>query len=193
MDLIATHAAKAGGRSQPETLGRRRRGHHRTARAEGRAAGAGILLCEEFGVSNRREFLSGAGSLIALSVVASLRQAALAAPAAAAAAPAETTARLDALFEVFMDERLSKSPQQLTSLGLDKDRYAWARAQLNDASLARQQAAKLENASRLKRLVRSAAVHRTGRILPTTTRSSSDADRGAPRRFSTATSCARTW
>ena len=103
-------------------------------------------------MSNRREFLSGAGSLIALSVAAPLRQAALAAPAAAAAAPAETTARLDALFEVFMDERLSKSPQQLTSLGLDKDRYAWARAQLNDASLARQQAAKLENASRLKRL-----------------------------------------
>lgn len=103
-------------------------------------------------MSNRREFLSGAGSLIALSVAAPLRQAALAAPAAAAAVPAETTARLDALFEVFMDERLSKSPQQLTSLGLDKDRYAWARAQLNDASLARQQAAKLENASRLKRL-----------------------------------------
>jgi uncharacterized protein (DUF885 family) len=103
-------------------------------------------------VSNRREFLSGAGSLIALSVAAPLRQAALAAPAAATAVPAETTARLDALFEVFMDERLSKSPQQLTSLGLDKDRYAWARAQLNDASLARQQAAKLENASRLKRL-----------------------------------------
>jgi uncharacterized protein (DUF885 family) len=103
-------------------------------------------------VSKRREFLSGAGSLIALSVAAPLRQAALAAPAAATAVPAETTARLDALFEVFMDERLSKSPQQLTSLGLDKDRYAWARAQLNDASLARQQAAKLENASRLKRL-----------------------------------------
>jgi uncharacterized protein (DUF885 family) len=126
-------------------------------------------------------------------VAASLRQAVLAAAAPAAVAPSETTGPLNALLEVFMDERLSKNPQQLTSLGLDKDRYAWARAQLNDASLARQQAAKLENASRLKRLRafgRGAA--RDG--LPTTTRSSSRCRPWrARRRLSTATSCARTW
>src|SRR5579862_5642119 len=67
-------------------------------------------------------------------------------------APSEATARLNALFEVFMDERLGKNPQQLTTLGLDTGKYAWARSKLNDASLERQQQAKLENASRLKRL-----------------------------------------
>ncbi|MBV9622255.1 MAG: DUF885 family protein, partial [Gammaproteobacteria bacterium] len=59
---------------------------------------------------------------------------------------------LNALFDVFMDERLSKAPEQLTVLGLDKDKYLWARRELDDASLERAAAAKRENASRLTRL-----------------------------------------
>ena len=97
---------------------------------------------------DRRQFLGSAASLIALTVAASLRERAL----ANLAPSGEATARLNALLEVFMDERLSKNPQQLTTLGLDTGKYAWARGKLNDASLERAHQAKLENASRLKRL-----------------------------------------
>ena len=97
---------------------------------------------------DRRQFLGTAASLIAVSVAASLR----AATPAAAAQRADADARLNALFDVFMDERFAKNPQLLTSLGLDKGKYVWARTKLNDASLERARAAKLENASRLKRL-----------------------------------------
>ncbi len=72
---------------------------------------------------DRRHFLGTAASLIAVSVAASLRAATPAAPAS----PAGADARLNALFDVFMDERFAKNPQLLTSLGLDKGKYAWAR------------------------------------------------------------------
>jgi uncharacterized protein (DUF885 family) len=99
-------------------------------------------------VTDRRQFLGTAASLIAVSVAASL----LAATPAAAAQPADAGARLNALVDVLMDERFAKNPQLLTNLGLDKGKYVWARGKLNDASLERARAAKLENASRLKRL-----------------------------------------
>jgi uncharacterized protein (DUF885 family) len=99
-------------------------------------------------VIDRREFLSHAGALVSLSVAGILPRAAWGDTPATAAADA----RLNALFDVFMDERFAKSPQLLTGLGLDKDKYAWARSQLNDASLERVRQAKLENASRLSRL-----------------------------------------
>jgi uncharacterized protein (DUF885 family) len=99
-------------------------------------------------VIDRRQFLGSAASLVALTVAASLRGVAL----ANIPPSGEATAHLNALFDVFMDERLSKNPQQLTTLGLDTGKYAWARSKLDDASLERQHQAKLENASRLKRL-----------------------------------------
>jgi len=100
-------------------------------------------------VIDRRQFIAATGSLVAAAVAASLRSYAW-----AAAPPAsDAGARLDALFDVFMDERLSKTPEQVTVLGLDKGKYAWARSQLNDASLQRVHDFKRENASRLKRLV----------------------------------------
>ncbi len=95
---------------------------------------------------DRRQFLGQSGALLALSLAAA--RAARAATVAAADAPGS----LNGLFDVFMAERFAKSPQFLTSLGLDKDQYAWARSQLNDASLERVAAFKLENASRLQRL-----------------------------------------
>jgi uncharacterized protein (DUF885 family) len=97
---------------------------------------------------DRRQFVTASGSLIALSVGASLRRVAFAAIPSAS----EATERLNALFDTFMDERLTKSPTQLTVLGLDKGKYAWARAKLTDASLERVREFKQENASRLKRL-----------------------------------------
>lgn len=82
---------------------------------------------------DRLQFLTTAASLATVSVAACLRQGAL-------AAPADTTAPLNALFAAFMDERHTKTPQQLTSLGLDKDRYidtglhakGWSREQAID-------------------------------------------------------------
>src|SRR5256886_6924643 len=51
-----------------------------------------------------------------------------------------------------MDERLTKNPDQLTVLGLDKGKYAWARSKLTEASLQWVRESKQDNASRLKRL-----------------------------------------
>ena len=96
---------------------------------------------------DRRQFVTAAGSLVAACVAPSLREV-LASPAPAS----EVTERLNALFDVFMDERLRKDPEQLTTLGLDKGKYAWARAKLTEASLQRVREFKQENASRLQRL-----------------------------------------
>jgi uncharacterized protein (DUF885 family) len=98
-------------------------------------------------VTDRRQFLVQSGALVGLSVASALR-----APGAFADTAPAGTQRLDALFDVFMAERFAKSPELLSSLGLDKDQYAWARSQLNDQSLERVTQSKQENASRLKRL-----------------------------------------
>jgi uncharacterized protein (DUF885 family) len=98
---------------------------------------------------DRRQFLTATtGSLLSAFVAASLRQAALATSPAAT----DTTTRLDALFEAFMDERFAKSPELVTILGLDKGNYAWAKSRLTENSLERAREFKQENASRLKRL-----------------------------------------
>jgi uncharacterized protein (DUF885 family) len=97
---------------------------------------------------DRRQFVAAAGSLVAACVASALRPAAR----AAGPAPREAGERLNALFDVFMDERLAKNPEQLTVLGLDKGKYAWARSKLTDASLERVRGFKAENASRLTRL-----------------------------------------
>jgi len=78
---------------------------------------------EEGRVIDRRQFVTVVGSLVAACVASTLRRAAL-----AAAPPAsEVSERLGALFDVFMDERLTKNPDQLTVLGRDKGKYSWAR------------------------------------------------------------------
>lgn len=87
---------------------------------------------------DRRQFLTtAAGSLLAAYTRRTLGK------------PSGT---LNELFDTFMDEILTKDPEQLTSLGLDKGRYAWAKAKLTDASLQRVADYRKENAERLKRL-----------------------------------------
>lgn len=98
---------------------------------------------------DRRQFVTVAGSVIAASAAALLARTARAAESDSAATPA---AHLDALFDVFMDERLSRRPQLLTSLGLDNGKYAWAKAQLGDVSLAGVREDKRVSAAQLKRL-----------------------------------------
>jgi uncharacterized protein (DUF885 family) len=100
-------------------------------------------------VIDRRQFVTTAGSLVAVSLAASLRHAV---GAEAAAGDAATTARLNALFDVFMDERFSKNPELVTVLGLDTGKYAWAKSKLTENSPQRAHDAKEENASRLRRL-----------------------------------------
>ena len=99
-------------------------------------------------MTDRRQFLAATGSLLTAFVASSHRSAALAAEAPAG----DAAARLDALFDVFMDERLRKNPQQLTTLGLDKGKYAWAKGKLTEASLQSLREYKQENASQLQRL-----------------------------------------
>ena len=100
-------------------------------------------------MTDRRQFLTAAGSVIAASVAVALARIAPAAQADSAGSPSE---RLNALFDVFMDERLSRRPLLLTSLGLDTGKYAWAKAKFSDQSLAGVREDKRESASQLKRL-----------------------------------------
>jgi len=100
-------------------------------------------------VVDRRQFLAAAsGTVVSACVAASLRQAAL----ATAPGATDVTARLNALFDVFMDERLAKDPELVTALGLDKGKYAGAKSRLTENSLERVRDFKQENASQLKRL-----------------------------------------
>jgi uncharacterized protein (DUF885 family) len=105
---------------------------------------------EEVRVLNRRKFVLASGALIAASVAGALQRA-RAATEPATGVP-DVTARLNALFDQLMDDRLSKSPEEITTLGLDSGKYAWAKSQLTDQSLARAHAFKQENAARLQRL-----------------------------------------
>jgi len=73
-------------------------------------------------------------------------------PAAAASAAGDVSKRLNALLDLFADEQLAKDPEQITSLGLDHGKYAWAKSKLTEASLRRAHEFKQENAARLKRL-----------------------------------------
>jgi uncharacterized protein (DUF885 family) len=98
-------------------------------------------------VIDRRRFLASAASIVAASVAASLRSLALAADAAG-----DAHTGLLALFDVFMDERLTKNPEQLTSLGLDKGKYAWAKSKLTVASLEQLHEVKQQGVSQLERL-----------------------------------------
>lgn len=100
-------------------------------------------------MTDRRQFIAAAGSVIAASVAASLAPFVPAAESDSAGTPA---GRLDTLFDAFMDERFSRRPQFLTSLGLDTGKYAWARSRLADASLAGVAEDKRQSASQLKRL-----------------------------------------
>jgi uncharacterized protein (DUF885 family) len=103
---------------------------------------------KEPAVIDRRQFIVASGSLIATAVAVALTR--NAGPAeAGASTPAE---RLDGLFDVFMDERLTRHPERLTSLGLDKGKYAWAKAKLTDESLASVRDDKANQAAQLERL-----------------------------------------
>ena len=99
---------------------------------------------------DRRQFMAGAGSLVAVSVAASLRNLALAANNLAPAAAA--SAGLDSLFDTFMDERFARNPDFVTVLGLDSGKYAWAKSKLTPGSLAHWHEEKEQNSSQLQRL-----------------------------------------
>lgn len=68
-----------------------------------------------------------------------------------AAAPAEA-ARMNALFETFVNETLDRQPEFATALGLDVGARAWARSRLSNASVQSAESQKALTASQLARL-----------------------------------------
>jgi uncharacterized protein (DUF885 family) len=97
---------------------------------------------------DRRGFLTGASAgAVAL------------ASRAQAQTPAGVAAELDRAFDDFLNQALDNSPEQVTSLGLDKGPRAGAKSRLHDASLAeveRRKAETTENLARLRRIDRKA-------------------------------------
>jgi uncharacterized protein (DUF885 family) len=97
---------------------------------------------------DRRRFVSG--SSCALALLANPLHHALAADTTGT--PTDTHARLNALFDKLMYGRLSKDPEALTSLGLDKDQYAWAKSKLTAASVEAAADFKKDSAERYRQL-----------------------------------------
>jgi uncharacterized protein (DUF885 family) len=73
----------------------------------------------------RRDFLAGAGSAALCS-----------AAAAKSPRPSSEARKLNALLDRIFERQLHEQPQNMTSLGLDKGKNAWARSQLDDQSSA---------------------------------------------------------
>jgi uncharacterized protein (DUF885 family) len=100
---------------------------------------------------DRRRFVAGSGC--ALAVLAALRaHDVFAAATQTPQSQGSAGERLNALFDELMKERLRRDPERITSLGLDKGEYAWAKSKLTDASVQAAQEFKQDNASQLKRL-----------------------------------------
>jgi uncharacterized protein (DUF885 family) len=99
---------------------------------------------------DRRLLLGAAAAVTAAAAAPSFAKA----PPRAAPRPSDPAeaARLKALMDAFMAEDLRLDPEGATSLGLDVGELAWARSELNDASLAGRGRAKALTASQLERL-----------------------------------------
>lgn len=76
---------------------------------------------------DRRSFLASGAAAIAMAPLAS--------PARAASTTAEADASLDAYLKQEFERRLDRSPEQVTSLGLDKGPRAAAKSRLSDRSV----------------------------------------------------------
>ncbi|MDE2184685.1 MAG: DUF885 family protein [Alphaproteobacteria bacterium] len=72
--------------------------------------------------------------------------------AAGIAKPSSEAAKMNALFDAFMSEALDRSPEGVTSLGLDNGARAYQKAMLGSRSLAQTAAFKALNTSQLARL-----------------------------------------
>jgi uncharacterized protein (DUF885 family) len=94
---------------------------------------------------SRRHLLVGSAALAATSALPAYAQ--MAAPAASG-----EDGKLLALFDAFFNESVDESPEQATSLGLDKGARAALKGQLSDASQAGQARRLARTADQLKRL-----------------------------------------
>jgi uncharacterized protein (DUF885 family) len=77
---------------------------------------------------------------------------ALTQPASSLAAASSAKAQLDVLLAAFIEEEMDRSPELVTTLGLDSGARAGAKAALDDRSLAARERDKADNLDRLKRL-----------------------------------------
>lgn len=94
---------------------------------------------------SRRHLLAGSAALAATSALPAFAQ--MAGPAATG-----EDGKLLALFDAFFNEAVDESPEQATSLGLDKGARAALKGQLSDASQAGQARRLARTADQLKRL-----------------------------------------
>jgi uncharacterized protein (DUF885 family) len=112
---------------------------------------------------DRRQLLlsSAAAGVAGLGACATPQAApeAVAAPSAAPAAATGEAARFHALMDEWMQRNLRRSPELVTSLGLDKGEWAASKGQLGDASLAQVRRDEAEAARRLGEL---RAINRAG-------------------------------
>ena len=90
---------------------------------------------------SRRDLLAGAGALAVAANLPSL-----------ARAGQDPAAQLNGLFDTFVQEILTRSPEFLTALGMDNGARAAAKSKLDDRSPAALDQDRVDNASRLKRL-----------------------------------------
>jgi len=85
---------------------------------------------------NRRDILKTGATSAALACAPLMANRALADTTAPSPAGSPEDTRLNALFDHIMDETLARSPETVTSLGLDNGDHADAKAKLDDRSLA---------------------------------------------------------
>jgi uncharacterized protein (DUF885 family) len=100
----------------------------------GRTGASGAAL-------GRREFLLGAAAAVAPSI-----------GAFAQTSPNTAAADLDRLLDDFLQERLRRSPEDATTLGLDKGQFAGAKSRLDDRSLDAIRQDRSDTVARLQRL-----------------------------------------
>ncbi|MBV9990039.1 MAG: DUF885 family protein [Alphaproteobacteria bacterium] len=98
---------------------------------------------------NRRSMLLSGAAALSLSTVTSTGARAKAAPAAAASSEA---AKMNKLFDVFMEEVIDQAPEFATNLGIDKGDRAYQRSLVGDRSLAQVEFFKRMNTDQLNRL-----------------------------------------
>ena len=94
---------------------------------------------------NRRDLLLSASAASLLPMMGAMAQAIK--PSSTAEA-----AKMNALFDAFVQEQLERSPETATSLGLDKDRLVGLKSRLSDVSLAASAKERTDNARRIKQL-----------------------------------------
>jgi uncharacterized protein (DUF885 family) len=94
---------------------------------------------------NRRELLLAASAASLMPVMGAVAE-------PSKTASSEEASKMNALFDIFVDEQLERSPETATSLGIDNGKRVGLKSRLSDVSLAATAKETADNASRIARL-----------------------------------------